>query len=157
MIRLAACPATEAAGVRQAGTTDINTNRRIDMGNPMNDLWRAQQDAATRMAEGWSTLLQPAADRTARPPAPSEITDGDTVEEVVEEVEPGPSAADALEAIQALGDGQRDFAGHMARWAEQQRDLADAMTAWAGRQRDAADALDRVLAAFSPATLARPL
>lgn len=130
------------------------------MGNSMNDLWRAQQDAATRMAESWSTLLQPAADRTARPPAPSEITDGDTVEEVVEEVvevEPGPSAADAIEAIQALGNGQRDFAGHMARWAEQQRDLADVMTAWAGRQRDSADALDRVLAAFSPETLARPL
>lgn len=141
------------------------------MGNPMNDLWRAQQDAATRMTETWSTLLQPATDRTARPPAPSEAadppqapvdhgtaiaTDGDTTEEVVE-VESGPSAADALEAIQALGDGQRDFAGHMARWAEQQRDLADAMTAWAGRQRDSADALDRVLAAFSPETLARPL
>jgi hypothetical protein len=126
------------------------------MGNPMNDLWRAQQDAATRMAESWSTLLQPATDRTARPPAPPEITDGDTVEEVVE-VEPGPSAADAIEAIQALGNGQRDFAGHMARWAEQQRDLADVMTAWAGRQRDSAEALDRVLAAFSPETLARPL
>jgi hypothetical protein len=108
------------------------------------------------MAESWSTLLQPATDRTARPPAPPEITDGDTVEEVVE-VEPGPSAADAIEAIQALGNGQRDFAGHMARWAEQQRDLADVMTAWAGRQRDSAEALDRVLAAFSPETLARPL
>ena len=154
------------------------------MGNPMNELWQAQQDAATRMAESWRTLLQPAPDRTARPPAlpeaahpqpepvdtgtddtgtddttGSEITgyeiaDSDPTEEVVE---PEPAGLGAIHAIQALGEGQRDFAGQMARWAQLQHELADAMTTWARRQQDCADALDRALVPFGPGTAGRPV
>lgn len=134
------------------------------MTDPMTGLWRAQQDAATRMTEGWRALLQPSADRAAGPPAPPEAADppqqpvdtdpaddtaGDTPAEVSE---PEPSVLDAFQAIQALSDGQRDFAQHMARWAELQRDLADTMASWASRQRDYADSLDRTLAPFSPGT-----
>jgi hypothetical protein len=148
------------------------------MSNPMNDLWRAQQEAAARMTESWSTLLQPAADRKVRPAAPSEVDDAteelvgthpegaedvdivadrddDTAElepglepEPEPEPEPDPAAVNAIQALRALGDGQRDLAEHMTGWARQQRDLADAMTAWASRQRDSADALDRVLDTF---------
>ena len=139
------------------------------MNNPMNDLWQAQQEAATRMTESWSTLLQPAVGRTARPPAPSEadepaqeLVEADSVDatdsdpaDTGEVADPLPAALDAIKAMQALGDGQRDFAEHMARWAELQRDLADVMTAWASRQRDSADALDRVLAPFSPGPVER--
>ena len=159
-------------------TTNIITNERIDMDNAMNELWRAQQDAATRLTESWRTLLQPAADGTARPPAPaqtddptqqlvdtdpgettdSDTTDSDTTGEVTEpEPEPEPSALDAFQAIHALRDGQRDLAQHMTRWAELQRDLADTTTAWASRQRDHADTLDRLLAPFSPGTVERPV
>ena len=165
--------------------TNISTNERIDMDNAMNELWRAQQDAATRLTESWRTLLQPAADGTARPPAPSQTddptqqlvdtdpgettdsdttgsdtTDSDTTGEVTEpepEPEPEPSALDAFQAIHALRDGQRDLAQHVTRWAELQRDLADTTTAWASRQRDHADALDRLLAPFSPGTVERPV
>ena len=166
------------------------------MSNPMNELWQAQQDAATRMAESWRTLLQPAADRTARPPAPPETTPSrpepvdtgtvdtgtvdtgtdtggddtgtdDTVgseitgyeiadsEPTAEVVEPEPAALGAIHAIQALGDGQRDFAGQMARWAQLQHELADAMTTWARHQQDCADALDRALVPFGPGTAGR--
>jgi hypothetical protein len=166
------------AGVPRRQTTNISTNERIDMDNAMNELWRAQQDAATRLTESWRTLLQPAADGTARPPAPaqtddptqqlvdtdpgettdSDTTDSDTTGEVTEpEPEPEPSALDAFQAIHALRDGQRDLAQHMTRWAELQRDLADTTTAWASRQRDHADALDRVLAPFSAGTVERPV
>ena len=134
------------------------------MNDPMNELWRAQQDAATRFSEGWRTLLQPAADPTAQPPAPVESDDrtqelanspdgGDTTGEVIEpepEPEPAPSVLDAIQAIRAIRDGQRDSAAHMTHCAELQHELADAMTAWANRQRDTADALDRIFAPFSP-------
>ena len=149
------------------------------MDNAMNEMWRAQQDAATRAAEGWLGLLQPGADRapqTSTSSTPDDRTQasttGDTsgddtsTEEVAEEVaeqimdsDVTPEVADpesaALEAIQAiraiqnLGDGQRDFAEHMTRWAELQRDLADSVTAWATQQREYADAVDRLLAPFS--------
>jgi hypothetical protein len=155
---------------------DIHANRRINMNNPMTDLWRAQQDAAARMTESWSTLLQPTADRTsadaedtAREPAdtdPVDLVDSDATnidhsDEVAEpEPEPEhqfePAALSAIQAIAVLGDGQRDFAQHMTRWAEHQRELADAMTAWASRQRDYADALDRVLASLPTGTVERP-
>lgn len=179
------------------------------MNNPMNEMWRAQQDAATRVTEGWLGLLQPGA-QTATPPTPDDRTPastGDTgaedtraeearpedtaaedasaddasaddtaaedfgtediggeevteqaTEQTVDSDDPpevaGPESA-ALEAIQAiraiqnLGDGQRDFAEHMIRWAELQRDLADSVTAWATQQREYADAVDRLLAPFS--------
>jgi hypothetical protein len=71
-----------------------------------------------------------------------------TRQEVV--VEPAPSGPlGVIEAIQNLGNGQRDFAEHMTHWAELQRDLADSMTAWASQQREYADALDRLLGPFS--------
>ena len=145
------------------------------MNNPMNELWRAQQDAAARMTESWSALLQPTADRisseaddAAREPVDtdpvdlldSDATDIDQSDEVVEpepEHQLEPAALNALQAIESLGDGQRDFAQHMTRWAEHQRDLADAMTAWASRQGDYADALDRVLASLSTGTVERPV
>jgi hypothetical protein len=147
------------------------------MGNPMNELWQAQQDAATRMAEGWRTLLQPATDRTASPPAPApaadpppqpvatgthdagteDVTAGYTIEEITEpEPEPEPSALGAIQAIQALSEGQRDFAGQMARWAELQHEFADTLTTWARRQQDHADALDHALAPFALGTVDRP-
>jgi hypothetical protein len=40
----------------------ILTHWRNDIDNAMNELWRAQQNAATRVAEGWLGLLQPGAD-----------------------------------------------------------------------------------------------
>jgi hypothetical protein len=143
------------------------------MTDPMNELWRAQQDAATRLTESWRTLLQPAAGRTTQAPLPPEadepapqlgdtepadISDSDsgTTDDVIEpEPEPEFSAVDALQAIQALRDGQRELAQDMTRWAELHRDLADATTAWASRQRDQADALDRLLAPFSADTADR--
>lgn len=137
------------------------------MNNPMNDLWKAQQDAATRFTDSWRTLLPTADDSTARSSRPPESDDrpaeivenvGNTtaVEPAHEVIEPEPEAPDFFRAIQALGDGQRDFADHMTRWAEQQRELADSMTVWADRQRECADALNRVLAPFSSGTGGRP-
>ena len=129
------------------------------MDNAMNALWRAQQDAATRAAEGWLGLLQPGADQAPQTPAPPSAADDqeqapqesgtsdepaapdDTIQEVG--VEPAPR--EVIEAIQNLGNGQREFAEHMTRWAELQRDLADTMTAWASRQGEYADALERLL------------
>jgi len=95
------------------------------MDNAMNALWRAQQDAATRAAEGWLGLLQPGANQAAdQPEAP---TDSDTPDVLTPEdtapeaVDVGPSPLQVIEAIQNLGNGQRDFAEHMTRWAELQR------------------------------------
>jgi hypothetical protein len=170
-------------GLRVGGET--YRNQRIDMSNPMNELWRAQQEAAARMTQSWGSLLQPAADRTVTTPAPSEVddappelddarpedtdTDPDTDEQIAEpeaepepepepeaEPEPEPAVLNAIQAIQALGEGQREFAEHMTGWAQQQRDVADALTAWASRQRDYADALDRVLASFPTGAAKRP-
>jgi hypothetical protein len=141
------------------------------MDNAMNEMWRAQRDAATRLTEGWRELLQPGADRAPQAPAPAADdqrqapTDNDNTPEettpedtpasdtTLEVSDPEPAPLQAIQAIQAirnLGDGQRDFAEHMTRWAELQRDLADSMTAWASQQRNYADALDRLLAPFSP-------
>jgi hypothetical protein len=142
------------------------------MDNAMNELWRAQQDAATRAAEGWLGLLQPGAGRAPHTPAPPTAaddqtqapTDSDTpAEDASEDTTPevttdsdttpevaGPAPLEAIEAIRNLGHGQRDFAEHMTRWAELQRDLADSMTAWASQQREYADTQDRLLAPFSP-------
>jgi hypothetical protein len=148
---------------------NIHTHGRNDMDNAMNELWRAQQNAATRAAEGWLGLLQPGANRAPQTPAPPAAadeqaqapTDSDTIPEdttpevTIDLATPevtgrDPAPLQAIEAIQNLGNGQRDFAEHMARWAELQRDLADSMTAWASQQREYADALDRLLAPFSP-------
>jgi hypothetical protein len=135
------------------------------MDNAMNALWRAQQDAATRAAEGWLGLLQPGANQAPQVPATPATADdqreapidSDTTSEVaapedttpeVVGVEPAP--LQVIEAIQNLGNGQRDFAEHMTRWAELQRDLADSMTAWASQQREYADALERLLGPISP-------
>jgi hypothetical protein len=132
------------------------------MDNAMNALWRAQQDAATRAAEGWLGLLQPGANQAPEPPdaaaadQPEAPTDSDTPEVVTPEdttpevIDVGPSPLQVIEAIQNLGNGQRDFAEHMTRWAELQRDLADNLTAWASRQRECADELERLLTSFSP-------
>jgi hypothetical protein len=140
------------------------------MNNPMNELWRAQQEAATRAAEGWLELLQPqakqapknpastTADNATQTPTDSIANTEDTARAddsvIAPEVSaPEPAVLEALQAIrtiQNLGDGQRDFAEHMTHWAELQRDLADSMTAWAKQQREYADALDRLLAPFSP-------
>jgi hypothetical protein len=135
------------------------------MDNAMNALWRAQQDAATRAAEGWLGLLQPGANQAAQTPTPATAaddqgeapTDSDTTLEVMtpedttpEVVGVEPAPLQAIEAIRNLGNGQRDFAEHMTRWAELQRDLADSMTAWASQQREYADALERLLGPFSP-------
>jgi hypothetical protein len=137
------------------------------MDNAMNALWRAQQEAATRAAEGWLGLLQPGANQapqTQAPPVAANAqdppTDSDTTPEVatseditpeVVAVEPAPPGPlQAIEAIQNLSNGQRDFAEHMTRWAELQRDLADSMTAWASQQREYADALERLLGPSSP-------
>ena len=162
-------------GLRVSGET--YRNQRIDMSNPMNELWRAQQEAAARMTQSWGSLLQPAADRTVETPAPSEVddatpelvdtrpedTDTDSDEQIAEpeaepkpEPEPEPAVLNAIQAIQALSEGQREFAEHMTGWAQQQRDVADALTAWASRQRDYADALDRVLASFPTGAAKRP-
>jgi hypothetical protein len=136
------------------------------MDNAMNALWRAQQDAATRATEGWLGLLQPGTNQAPQDPAPPATaddqrpapTDGDATPEVatpedtipeVVDVEPAP-LLQVIEAIQNLGNGQRDFAEHMTRWAELQRDLADSMTAWASQQREYADALERLLGPISP-------
>jgi hypothetical protein len=141
------------------------------MDNAMNELWRAQQKAATRATEGWLELLQPGAKRTTQAPAPAtsddptqvpadgnptadmppaDTTDSETAPEATAPEPAVLQALQAMRAIQNLGDGQRDFAEHMTHWAELQRDLADSMTAWARQQRDYADALDRLLAPFSP-------
>ena len=45
------------------------------MDNAMNKLWRAQQDAATRLTESWRDLNRPPADRAPRTPAPPEADD----------------------------------------------------------------------------------
>jgi hypothetical protein len=140
-----------------------------DMDNAMNELWRAQQDAAKRATEGWLELLQPGAKRAPQAPepvtadSPARLPDtGSTAEDtpddatdgeiVLQDSAPEPAVLEALQAIRAiqnLGDGQRDFAEHMTHWADLQRDLADSMTAWAKQQREYADALDRLLAPFS--------
>ena len=137
------------------------------MDNAMNELWRAQQDAATRVAEGWLGLLQPGADGappTEAPPAADDqthaptgstttgedTTDNDPTPEVTDPESAALQTIPATLAIQNLGAGQRDFAEHITRWAELQRDLADSMTAWARQQCQYADALDRLLAPFSP-------
>jgi hypothetical protein len=145
------------------------------MDNSMNELWRAQQQAATRAAEGWLGLLQPGASRAPQAPTPStpddetqastgggtsaedtsgedtteDLTDTDITHEAAGPESAALEAIQAIRAIQNLGDGQRDFAEHMTHWAELQHDLADSMTAWAKQQRDYADALDRLLAPFS--------
>jgi hypothetical protein len=128
------------------------------MDNAMNALWRAQQDAATRAAEGWLGLLQPGADQAPQTAAPRAAADdqeqappdSDTFHELApddttQEVGVEPAPLELIEAIQNLGNGQREFAEHMTRWAELQRDLADTMTAWASRQGEYADALERLL------------
>jgi hypothetical protein len=156
---------------------NTHTDWRTEMDNPMNEMLRAQQEAATRAAEGWLKLLQPGVTRAPHtPPRPagdnrtqvstsSDTTSEDTREETADEATdsditpevaaPETAVLEALQAIRAiqnLGDGQRDFAEHMTHWAELQRDLADSMTAWASQQRKYADALDRLLAPFSPRT-----
>jgi hypothetical protein len=132
------------------------------MDNAMNALWRAQQDAAARAAEGWLGLLQPGTNQAPEPPTaaaadqPDAPTDSDIPDVVTPEgtapeaVDVRPSPLQVIEAIQNLGNGQRDFAEHMTHWAELQRDLADNMTAWASRQRECADELERLLTSFSP-------
>jgi hypothetical protein len=145
------------------------------MDNAMNELWRAQQDAATRAAEGWLELLQAGTKRAPQTLVPAGVdnpTEGPTGGDTPKNTHEDPSATDlapeittpeataresaalevlqAIRAIQNLGDVQRDFAEHMTHWAELQRDLADSMTAWATQQREYADALDRLLAPFSP-------
>jgi hypothetical protein len=152
------------------------------MTDPMNALWQAQQDAAANFTDSWRTLLQPGADRAARPQAPAEAADADDPERLVatqpdddadsdtkpdddadsdtkpdEVVEPEPSLAEAFQAMQVLHDAQRDLAQHLTRVADLQRDLAEATSAWARRQRDHADALDRVLATLLAAPAERPV
>jgi hypothetical protein len=145
------------------------------MDNAMNALWRAQQDAATRAAEGWLGLLQPGANQAPPVPVPPTTeddqrqapTDSDATPELTtpEDTTPeavGPEAVgpevvggepaplEVIEAIQNLGNGQREFDEHMTRWAELQRDLADTMVAWASRQGEHADALERLLGPWKP-------
>ncbi|MDT0349988.1 hypothetical protein [Pseudonocardia charpentierae] len=134
------------------------------MDNAMNALWRAQQDAATRAAEGWLGLLQPGTDQAPQTPAAPATADdqdqappdSDTSDEVAApddtspEVGVEPAPLEVIEAIRNLGNGQREFAEHMTRWAELQRDLADTMTAWASRQGEYADALERLLGPSKP-------
>lgn len=134
------------------------------MNKPMNELWQAQQDAAARFADSWRTMLQPAADPATRSPVAAEVddrpaetvdidtedtSDGDSAREVAE---PEPAAMNVFQAIQALGDGQREFADQMTRWAELQRELADTLTAWANQQREYADTLNHMLAPSSSRT-----
>jgi hypothetical protein len=69
------------------------------MDNAVNEMWRAQHNAATRVAEGWLGLLQPGANRAPHTPTPSTSDDqtqtsasGDTSAEDTS-AEPGSTAA----------------------------------------------------------------
>ena len=128
------------------------------MDNAMNELWRAQQDAATRAAEGWLELLQAGAKRAPQTLVPAGVdnptegpTGGDTPTENRHE---DPSATDlapeittpeittpevtaresaALEVLQAIRAIQN--------LGDVQRDFAEHMTHWAELQRDLADSM----------------
>jgi hypothetical protein len=132
------------------------------MDNAMNEMWRAQQNAAARVTEGWLGLRQPGANPTLKDQAQAptggdtgaedtteDTADSDTTPEVAGAESVSLQVMQAIREIQNLGQGQRDFAEHMTHWAELQHDLADSMTAWAKQQRDYADTLDRLFARFS--------
>jgi ABC-type transporter Mla subunit MlaD len=113
---------------------------------PIEDAWRAQQEAAARFTEVWRELLGSAAGLTTSPGTPAGVED--RVQALTRSA--ADFAAAALQPLRDLVDGQRQFADQMTRWAELQRDLADNVASWAARQREYADTLDRLLSTFLP-------
>jgi phytoene dehydrogenase-like protein len=113
---------------------------------PIEDVWRAQREAAARFTEIWRELLRTSAGPATSPGAAA------GVEDLVQALTRSAAdfAAAAFQPVRDLVDGQREFAEQMTRWAELQRDLADNMASWAARQREYADALDRMLSPFLP-------
>jgi len=116
------------------------------MDGPMESVWRAQREAAARFTDSWRDLLD---GTTARPsPAATAADVEERLRELVRTVTEHTAAV--LAPLRDLAQSQREFADHMARWAELQRDLADDVAAWAGRQRQYADHLDGLLAGPPP-------
>jgi ABC-type transporter Mla subunit MlaD len=111
--------------------------------SPITSVWRAQNEAATRLAEAWRRMLETSANVTAG--QPSDLAD--QLQALAK------NAADywgaAFGPLRELVDSQRQFADQMMHWAELQRDLADQVAGWARQQRDYTDALSRLLAPFS--------
>src|SRR3954447_21413691 len=67
------------------------------MDNAMNELWRAQQDAATRAAEGWLELLQAGSKRAPQTLVPAGVdnpTEGPTGGDTPKNSHEDPSAPD---------------------------------------------------------------
>jgi hypothetical protein len=139
--------------------------------DPIENVWRAQREAAARFTESWRGMLtgpagaptKPASDAggdaspdaggNAAPDASPAVPAGPTVEERFQALTDSVNdyAATLVQPLHHLVDSQRDFADRMARWAELQRDFADDMASWAARQREHVDHLDRLLAPFLPA------
>jgi hypothetical protein len=134
------------------------------MDNAMNELWRAQQNAATRAAEGWLELLQPGAKRaphTPVPPAgvddpteapagsdtPTENTHEDpTANDLAPEVTAPEVTAPEVTAPEVTARESAALEVLQAIRAIQnlgdvQRDFAEHMTHWAELQRDLADSM----------------
>jgi hypothetical protein len=114
------------------------------MDGPMESVWRAQSEAAARVAEVWRTLLE----TSTRLPSGQPSNVPDQLQALAR------GAADywgaAFQPLRELVERQREFADQMLRWAELQRDLADQVASWARQQRDYTDALSSLLAPFSP-------
>jgi hypothetical protein len=131
------------------------------MDNAMNELWRAQQNAATRAAEGWLGLLQPGANRAPQTPVPptaddqtqaptnSDTTPEDTTPEEITPEDTTPEdttpedTPDSDTTPKLTGPEPAPLQGIQAiqNLVDGQRDFAEHMTRWAELQRDLADSM----------------
>jgi hypothetical protein len=84
------------------------------MDGPTESVWRAQQEAAARFADGWRALLESTAGRTTGAGASAGLPD--PLQVLTRSA--ADYAAVAIQPLRDLADGQRDFADQMTRWAE---------------------------------------
>jgi hypothetical protein len=115
------------------------------MDGAMDEAWRAQRDAATRLTQLWADLLE-SGTRSASQPLVA--AGSDAMNAMIRGA--AEYATAAVQPVRDLIQGQRDFADQVSRWADMQREIAENMSSWAARQREYVDALDRLLPPFSP-------
>ncbi len=115
------------------------------MDGAMDEAWRAQRDAATRLTQLWADLLESGTRSASQPLVAAQ---SDAVNALIRGA--AEYATAAVQPVRDLIQGQRDFADQVNRWAEMQREIADGLASWAARQREYVDALDRLLPPFSP-------
>lgn len=107
------------------------------------DAFRAQREAALRLAAIWAELME----GTARGASQTLAASGEPVRTIAKEA--AEYAAVATRPVRDVLEGQRAFAEHVGRWAAMQREIADGMAAWAEQQKEHLDALDRLLPPYS--------